>query len=330
MAGLWGEFIFAQPAVDTFIILSGFAISHLLHSRSPSYLQFMIGRFFRIFPVYLVCLGLGFATITQIPFILSTASWRDSAQELAHPMLHLLSHLTLLFGAIPKKFLPEATATLLTPGWSISLEWQYYLVAPLISWLVCSRAGLIALGVVACAGLSSSVHWANPHLAFLPAQLPLFLIGIGSYHLQAIARAAARSTTTSYAIVAVLVAVLMVSWHWVALAIWTLVFGCLFIEKEDCAARSFFFLRRALLHPLTQFLGRISYPLYLVHWPLILVFLAALLFCKMDLASGAMALTMFVVGLPAIILAAWLLHKTVEVPLMRFGKMAQNRIRTTR
>jgi peptidoglycan/LPS O-acetylase OafA/YrhL len=39
----WYQFIFAAPAVDVFIILSGFAISFLLHSREQSYGSFMRG-----------------------------------------------------------------------------------------------------------------------------------------------------------------------------------------------------------------------------------------------------------------------------------------------
>lgn len=33
LSGLWANFVYAQPSVDVFVILSGFAIFHLLHEK---------------------------------------------------------------------------------------------------------------------------------------------------------------------------------------------------------------------------------------------------------------------------------------------------------
>jgi peptidoglycan/LPS O-acetylase OafA/YrhL len=330
IAGLWGEFIFAQPAVDTFIILSGFAISHLIHARRQTYLQFMQGRFFRIYPVYLICLALGFLTMTLIPVVIKNASWNGtvyflwqqthSTNELAHPLQHLVAHLTLLFGVVPKEILPEATATLLTPAWSISLEWQYYLLAPLIARMVCYPAGVLVLALIACGGTLYSSHWLNPHCAFLPPQLPLFLIGIGSYHLHSRAAQNSAITHAAYIVASVLAAIFMVGWHWVALTLWALIFGGLFCRHEDEFSKIIQLLRRGLRHPLTQWLGKISYPVYLVHWPLIILMLAALLHGWPGIAARPAALLLLLFGLPVILTAAWLLHKTIEAPMMRVGK----------
>lgn len=112
---LWDES--AQGAVDVFIILSGFVITYLLNSRPQTYRQFMIGRFFRIYPVYLICLLLGWLTIGSVSFILNHAPWHGitsfqdwaspaATAQSAHPVAHLLTHMTLLFGIIPKKSCP--------------------------------------------------------------------------------------------------------------------------------------------------------------------------------------------------------------------------------
>jgi len=98
---------------------------------------------------------------------------------------HTFWHLTLLNGLLPKSFLPDATGTLLTPAWSITLEWQYYLIAPILARLVFSGSGLLLTIAVAVLGIHFASVWQNPQLAFLPAYLPLFLIGIGSYHFHA-------------------------------------------------------------------------------------------------------------------------------------------------
>src|SRR5207237_4554322 len=41
-------------AVKLFIILSGFVITYLLDKRDETYLQFVVRRFFRLFPVFIV------------------------------------------------------------------------------------------------------------------------------------------------------------------------------------------------------------------------------------------------------------------------------------
>ena len=44
-------------AVKLFIILSGFVITYLLDKRDETYLQFVVRRFFRLFPVFIVLAG---------------------------------------------------------------------------------------------------------------------------------------------------------------------------------------------------------------------------------------------------------------------------------
>ena len=181
----WTQFSFAGGAVDTFIILSGFAISCMLHVRPQSYGRFMTGRFFRIYPVYLLCLLAGYATIHVMPGIVSAAAWRENEYftlyvrpviqaAQAHPAAHLLAHLSMLYGIIPERILPQAPVTLLAPAWSITLEWQYYLLAPFLAWFARRPAGLLVLGVVGCGTEVYEHFWSS---AFLPEKLPLFLSG---------------------------------------------------------------------------------------------------------------------------------------------------------
>jgi peptidoglycan/LPS O-acetylase OafA/YrhL len=332
LGNFWPDFIFAQPAVETFIILSGFAISFLLHAKKQSYMDFMRGRFYRIYPTYLVCLILGMATIYITPTIIQEASWRNtiyfewiganSQSERLHPFLHTFLHLTLLNGLIPHRILPNTTGTLLPPAWSISLEWQYYIVAPFIAFFVRSGVGLLILGMVAYIGLQLGSHWSNPHLAFLPAQLPLFMVGIGSYHFYAhFARPPGpRSARFAAPISALFAAAILLSSHSVALAIWALAFGCIFVAGDDLFARALGLVRGFLLHPLLQRLGRISYPLYLVHWPVIIICMAVLLRWKSDIGSMGAGILMLLIATPLILLVSGLLHHFIEKPLMKLGK----------
>jgi peptidoglycan/LPS O-acetylase OafA/YrhL len=325
----WVEFSFAGGAVDTFIILSGFAISYMLHARSYTYRQFMIGRFFRIYPIFLVCLLAGFMTIYLMPFVLDAVGWRDNEyfrlyvrpnldSALSQPWAHLVSHLTLLFGAIPEKIiLPVASATLLPPAWSISLEWQYYLLAPILALWVRRPGGILALGIVGCGGYFYSHFWGS---AFLPGKLPLFLVGIGSFHLYVHAAHFHGHRFRLQVWAAALAATLIIGWHWVALLIWTIVFGGVLADGSNPAERFLLKPRQFLLQPAWQLIGKISYPLYLVHWPVIILLMAGLVRWLPGISSWEALAVLLAAGLPLILLAAWLLHKWVEKPLMQYGR----------
>lgn len=324
----WVQFSYAGGAVDTFIILSGFAISYLLHARQQTYGQFMTGRFFRIYPVYLLCLLAGFSTIYLMPAVLKSVSWHENeyfnlwvwpvlSASLAQPSTHLISHLTLLFGIIPEKMLPCAAGTLLGPAWSITLEWQYYLLAPLLAWSVRRPAGLFVLGLVSSGEVVYQHFWGN---AFLPAELPLFLIGIGSYHLYANSDKWKHFPYRLHILAASLAAALIAGWHWLALLIWIIVFSGVLADSNNESEQFLMHPRRFLLQPVLQFVGAISYPLYLVHWPVIVGLMALLLSWRPDVSSGMALVLMLAIGLPIIVLVAWLLHKFVEKPLMRLGR----------
>jgi peptidoglycan/LPS O-acetylase OafA/YrhL len=336
----WAEFIGAGAPVETFIILSGFAISFLLHKRHQSYGQFMQGRFFRIYPVYGVCLIFGFAAASFTPFVLHTALWRDtvyfewnrtlSSSESSATGLHAFWHITLLNGLIPKHWLSDTTGTLLAPAWTVSLEWQYYLVAPFVARLVCSGAGLLSLTALSWLGLRYGHVWQNPHLAFFPAQLPLFLIGIGSYHLydHFTESSHRRSSVFAIPVAALLATSILTSWHSTALTVWALGFGCIFVHGHDLFSQTLSALRAFLRHRWLQRLGHISFPLYLVHWPLIITFLAALLYWLPGISSHHAVLLLLLLGLPVILCAASLLHAFVERPLRTLGKELNTRTQT--
>lgn len=332
LRGLWIEFTGAGPAVDTFMILSGFAITFLLHSRNQSYFQFIQSRFFRIYPVYIVCLGLGILASLITPFVLNTALWRNTIyfvwdRSLSHSestatFTHTFWHITLLNGLIPKNFLTNSTGTLLAPAWSISLEWQYYLIAPLLARYVRSGTGLLVLAVISGLGLRYSYLWQNPHLAFLPAQLPLFLIGIGSYHLYIHFSNQKFSSSNTYSIISSALIALSVlsSWHRTSLILWSVGFGCIFAQGDDYFSRILIFIRKILLCKPIQKIGKMSYPIYLIHWPIILFLLSILLILFPKIHMNYALLIVSFIGLPLILLSASILHKFIENPFITFGK----------
>jgi peptidoglycan/LPS O-acetylase OafA/YrhL len=335
----WETFITASAAVDTFIILSGFAISFLLNKRTQTYRTFMIGRFFRIYPVYGVCLLLGIGTTYLTPAILSAAGWNQTIyfewiaaitqSSMESLGAHTAAHLTLLNGMLPNRILENASSALLTPAWSITLEWQYYLVAPLIARCVRSGGGILALTAsiwVAMAAIQFlggryGWTWQNSQDAFLPGYLPLFLIGIGSYHFYARFRDTEMGNPLPAIAVASLLALgILLKWHTIALTAWALGFGCILVRGSGPLAFSLSLIRRCLLHPALQWLGNMSFPLYLIHWPVIVIILAVALRVVPGLTSLQALLVLFVIGIPAILISSRLMHCFLELPMMAVGK----------
>jgi peptidoglycan/LPS O-acetylase OafA/YrhL len=106
----------------------------------------------------------------------------------------------------------------------------------------------------------------------------------------------------------------------VALVIWATVFGCIFIRGDDFISRLLSVVRWILLYPWLQRVGRMSYTVYLIHWPLILVLLSLSLHWRPALSSHSMALLLFLIGLPVILCVSAILHKYIELPGMALGK----------
>lgn len=127
-------------AVDVFIILSGFVIFFMLDNKNHNYIDYITQRFFRIFPIYLFAflLSLLILNFTRETLLLADLSpGTDKRLSLINsfyenPLSHIISHITLLQGAVPNAVLKDAPYTVLGQAWSVSVEWQFYLVAPFI------------------------------------------------------------------------------------------------------------------------------------------------------------------------------------------------------
>src|ERR1035437_4009085 len=118
--GLRGPAFFSHPgmAVDVFIILSGFSIFHLLNNKEESYGTFIVRRWFRLYPTYLVCLLLAILllplwaqTLRHVGFDTSENHQRlvIAINSKKYFWAHLLAHLSLFHGAIPSSLLPSSS-----------------------------------------------------------------------------------------------------------------------------------------------------------------------------------------------------------------------------
>ena len=190
---------FLEVGMQLFFVLSGFVIHYNYanvgrppHARSLA--KFYIARFARIYPLYLLFIAIQIAShgpnLRALPFFLGlTQSW-----------VYIVIKGVPLIGRL---------GSLIT--WSISTEWFFYCLYPLIAWLFAMTlyrvTGALALTAVALLGLVLAVFifqhspevnafalamWGKPGgdlffvwlLAFSPVgRLPPFLIGIATAHI---------------------------------------------------------------------------------------------------------------------------------------------------
>jgi peptidoglycan/LPS O-acetylase OafA/YrhL len=179
-------------AVDVFFVLSGLVIVRSLESFRHQPRPFLIARAARIFPVYLVMFALAMA-VQRVPTDFERLRWigLDSPARGIWSdgwprawLADVAAHLTMTHGMFPNGILPDVWVSFLGAAWSLSTEWQFYVLA-----LVLSMAGMRARNMatmllgVALAGLA----WrqAVPDTwqfsrAFLPNKAQYFALGVAS------------------------------------------------------------------------------------------------------------------------------------------------------
>jgi peptidoglycan/LPS O-acetylase OafA/YrhL len=253
-------------AVDVFILLSGFVIARLIDRKDEAYGAYIARRAFRLLPLYLPVL-----LLSALLLPIQLEAWRSLAAPtpsdlnrialaeaaIGHLRAHLGAHLLLAQGLVPQGLLPWAAFTILGQAWSISLEWQFYLVAPLLVWsLVDRRRWPLALLAVAALALSARYF---PD-AYLGARILQFGVGVCSY--LAIARPDQRRT---WLVVTGALGLLTLVRHGamelVPLAIWAAVLA----SATALPHQRRHWLASGLGSRLAVHFGEMSYSVYLLH-----------------------------------------------------------------
>lgn len=291
----WKPFPNPKIAVDIFMCLSGYLMVHntplTRDNKAPSrrhLCHFYLRRFFRIAPVYYILLLVSFVPhqiMSEGLHAMQAANpnlWvpagTDLSQGLYHPYYelsaaNLATHLSFTFGLLPK----YALSTFL-PDWSIGLEMQFYVIFPLLIWLLRRYRYLIPLLVLVVLSflvttfldrLPSPVagsHTYYPEPSFLLLKLPLFLVGM-------LAAEAAQSFKTCPALSSVLslmsMTIASLSSPYVAAVAAVMIFLGLAPAAKSAIPQTVQkcteLLNRALSNKFTRFLADASYSVYLVH-----------------------------------------------------------------
>jgi peptidoglycan/LPS O-acetylase OafA/YrhL len=300
-------------AVELFIILSGFVIALLLDVEKESYAVFITRRFFRLAPVYYVLLLYGIILAVQ------QGLYGDQLQE------HILVHLTLLHGLVPDEILKGSPNAFCHPAWSISVEWQFYLIAPFCLGLARKSAthamGLLAVFAVlwaACVRFGTFAFQAT--VLMRPG---LFGVGIASYYLY---RSAMEQGVLTRRFVAYLLPagisllLIFVADPITVPALWIVLFVTVLARHAGVASWPVRLVSGFLSLPFVVWLGRLSYSTYLCH---VFVLEPVVALANPSLASlgvrGRLAALALLASVPIVAISA-VLHYVVEKPGIQFGK----------
>jgi peptidoglycan/LPS O-acetylase OafA/YrhL len=307
--------------VDIFFVISGFLITGIIARELDlgrfSLLGFYNRRIRRIFPALIVVLCsvlvLGWLWMLPAAYAQLSSDVFASAAFFANIALLLQSGY----------FDVEAAKKPLLHLWSLGIEEQFYLFWPLILMLA-ARLRLSLLKVAIVIGLASfalnvALIGSNPvatfYLPFTRAWELLAGAALACGWIKLGQTEAASNLRAAIGISLVAVAAAMLDTNsafpgwWAVLPV---LGGALLLSAPHAWG-----CRHVLASPVMVWIGLISYPLYLWHWPL-LVFLALIKFAPLTLLERGL-----IVGLS--IALAWATYRFVEIPF-RFGRPSPARL----
>lgn len=314
LSPLIGIFIKGGQAVSVFIILSGFVITHTLATKRQSYWGYIVNRFFRLYPLFFIC---------TLVYVIVMGYWQKPDLWKYVPSQLFMIHGVPFFG-IPKNS-PQA---FLGPAWSISLEWQFYIVAPALLMLTQFKYRFLCLLGINLTSLTM-LGWVPElnKLGFLLKHLHYFLIGIASYWIfveppkHFLQKDFAKKYYISALILILLLAMFLAGVYQEVVAVlicWAL--GCFATFDSE---NSVFWkpVKSFLLAPFIQWLGKLSFSIYLVH-DIVLRGINKTFFITLttELTLAQHFIFLLVVGFLITLGLSVLTYRFIETPGIRLGR----------
>lgn len=292
-------------SVVVFFLLAGRVTAHLLKAPSGPAADYYLERLARIYPAYLCALLVAAAIYValplQSPFLPPSPTARDWIANLTVMPLALRLKCD---GSCFNVVFDYRNFTLLPPAWSLGLELQFYLLAPFVLRMppaIRTRIVLASLAVwiIAAAGGLDCDSWGY---RLLPGTLFIFMAG-------------AETQERRYALLAGLWIVACATFAAVRLG---------YVQPRPFNAETSLGLAIGLPTVLAvsrlprlgadRFLGGMSYPLFLLHFPVIWLFEAV----GRPVESGAPGWPLVTAILAISLAASALLYVFVDRPLEPF------------
>jgi peptidoglycan/LPS O-acetylase OafA/YrhL len=274
-------------AVEGFYAISGFLIAFVWdvkYSKEPDGIRsFYANRAARIYFLYWTVLGL--TLLAGVIFRAATGKWplylsSDISSSLQILLYWLVSNLTLAGSSIAywlgaengslyftSDYISSAQPVwgllVLGPAWTLELELCFYLLAPLIlrlrlPWIV----GLCLASFALRFGWYQIGHDVDPwNYRFFPFELGVFLMGAIAYRISKSVRPGRLISIAAYIVTVIAVGAYLPPYlanhRFVYLIIFAAVLPMIFELTKNW--------------PADQFLADMSFPLYLAHWPVVLL-----------------------------------------------------------
>lgn len=308
-----------------------FALSaYLLTSLMPKYeavarplATFYVRRIFRVVPLFYAAL-------------LFWVARRALEGGGTYSTPDIIWTLSLIFNLVPE----YANTRPVFAGWTIGVEMLFYAIFPLIyglsrSWIWTATALLISLvAAIAFVGVASTlakdgVVPSNYQLLGFPRHLPVFLMGMLAF----IAHERLKDHRHSVAI-----GLLLIAGSFVLLAgLASNNFSFAIDSRQWQNVAVALFLLGYLLCPLrsgivfTSFIGRISYSIYLLHGPVIILMGGTFAWIYSWAGPADIAFPVcLAAALAAILPVSWVSYRLIELPGIHLGKMLCDRLNRSR
>jgi peptidoglycan/LPS O-acetylase OafA/YrhL len=283
--------------VQVFFVISGFVIPWSLYRSGysvSSFFRFLARRIVRLDPPYLVSVFL----VVSGFYLSSLTPGHAHAYQIPWPQV--FAHLGYVNAFLGMPWLQMSY-------WSLAIEFQYYIFVGLTFALYARKGPIWLCTIAAFFGAASLIFGQNN--AFLPHHLPLFLLGIIVF------RAKCLNSSRGEVLLGFALASLL-AWQ---------VDGWRDLLAGLAACGAILFIHGS--NRWLNFLGTISYSLYLIH-----VFVGDVVFGLLShhvARFGILKWTAQFLALGATIVAAWVLYRIVELPSkswsakIRYGSRAR-------
>lgn len=267
--------------VDIFFVISGFLISTIIKNSIEagefSFGQFYLRRMWRLLPAMLtmILFSLIIATVFYLP-----ADYAPFLKSIKQTILVVSNR---YFGDETTGYAaPDANSMLLLHTWSLSIEWQWYLIFPVICLLVSKKINAKKLKLIAAVitviGIYITYHYSYSHPAktyyFFASRLFEFMIGVGSCLYLSSMRKPHVLVQYFLSLIS-LFAILFVGMKGEIILgypnVYTLVVCLSTAVLIISGANAGSLVNKCLSFAPLVWIGSISYSLYLFHWPIFAV-----------------------------------------------------------
>lgn len=337
---LWHVLKYNSPAVDGFMVITGFLMMYNYSQRKKSEppqlfstkIKFYKRRFFRLYPLYFSVILTSYFLFPVINdlyiqmhdfFIGGGFSSYTYGNGKSVDLIDLFSHLTFIHG-----FIPGLNTSISGPAWSLSTEIQFYAIFPFLFLMLKKPKNLVALLF-----FSLSIYWISFKLLGLwdtPGRLLSF--GSPSLLFQKLVYFSLGISLANYKLGNDRIGILLLNLLLIALltdnyisALLCLIITTLMISRDIDAYMPQYIntpirlLKKILSGKTSAFGAKISYSFYLIHNLIIpLSFIIAKTYGNND--KKFTALLTVPVFLILTIAISYLLFLIIEKPFTKFGK----------